>query len=293
MSRRHMQMFAATTEQEHASQQPMSVLNVDVMGRRVAATLLDCIPLGLLTWIVDSTFGTTQNLSALPTLAGIPLTWSTSVAFPWLYLVLVSYYTVQEALFSTTLGKFLVGLQVVQDDGSPLTLWRALVRNLVRPLDALFNYLLGWVLALCSSRRRRLGDHLAGTLVVSADSVPTPSRRSSSRLGLLALLCVCFVGFCLGFDYYGRPPLVIQGLANSNGPGPARLLTDRGTISDLTLSQPSWQANTVTYAMTFHAFQDGRESNCQGQITLRWRGFLEGWGDDYDVYTTCSPLPSP
>ena len=44
------------------------------------------------------------------------------------------------------------------------------MRNLVRPIDAVLNYLLGWVLALCSSRRRRLGDHLAGTLVVSAES---------------------------------------------------------------------------------------------------------------------------
>ena len=40
----------------------MMILNVNVMGRRVAATLLDCIPLGILTWIVDSTFGITQNL---------------------------------------------------------------------------------------------------------------------------------------------------------------------------------------------------------------------------------------
>ena len=170
MSMRHTQTFAETFDQEHASQKPMMILNVNVMGRRVAATLLNCIPLGILTWIVDSTFGITQNLSALPTLAGIPFTWSTSVAVPWLYLVLVIYYTVQEALFSTTLGKFLVGLQVVRDDGSPLTFRRALMRNLVRPIDAVLNYLLGWVLALCSSRRRRLGDHLAGTLVVSAES---------------------------------------------------------------------------------------------------------------------------
>jgi uncharacterized RDD family membrane protein YckC len=178
MSLHHLQSSAETFDQVHASQE----LNVNVMGRRVVATLLDCIPLGIITWIVDSTFGITQKQSALPTLAGIPFTSSISVALPWLYLVLVTYYTVQETLFSTTFGKFLMGLKVVRNDGGPLIVAQALVRNLVRPIDAGGDYLLGWVLALCSSRRRRLGDHLARTMVVSADSVPTTSHRSFFRL---------------------------------------------------------------------------------------------------------------
>jgi uncharacterized RDD family membrane protein YckC len=295
MPRRHLHSVPEAFDHEHASQQLTGVPNVHVMGRRVAATLLDFLPLGLLTWMVDATFGVAQNVSVLSPPAGIPYTSNSAVAFPWLYLVLVTYYAVQEALFGTTFGKALMGLQVVQDDGNPLTLGSALLRNLVRPIDAASGYLLGWILALCSSRRRRLGDHLAGTLVVSADSLPALSRRLSRpwvRLSVLAILCASFIACCLSFDYYGRPPLVIQGLANGSGPVPATLFTDRGTITDLTLSQPSWQANTVTYAMTFHAFQHGIESNCQGHITLIWLGFLDGWGD-YQGDTTCHPLTSP
>ncbi len=148
------------------------------------------------------------------------------------------------------------------------------------------------ILALCSSCRRRLGDHLAGTLVVSADSLPALSRRSSRpwlRLSILAILCASFVAFCLSFDYYGRPPLVIQGLANDSGS--ASIFTDRGTIIDLTLSQPTWQANTVTYTMTFQALGHGTMSNCQGHMTLRWSGFVNGWGDSSGE-TTCYPIAS-
>lgn len=152
-------------------------------------------------------------------------------------------------------------------------------RNIVRPIDATSGYLLGWILVLCSSRRRRLGDHLAGTLVVSTDSVPMLSHRRSRpwlRLSILTILCAFFVVFCLGFAYYDRSPLVIQSLTNANAPSP--LLTDRGTITDLVLSQPTWADNTVTYAITFHALNHGITSNCQGNITLRWFGFIGGWG---------------
>jgi uncharacterized RDD family membrane protein YckC len=284
-------MFAEMPNSQYASQSAIVVPNVYVMGRRIVATWLDLIPLAILIWLVDSTFGTFQNLKAVSTSVVIPYASSTSVAtWPWLYLVMLLYYTVQEALLGTTIGKFFMGLKVVQNDGRPVTFIGALVRNVVRPIDATVGYLLGWVLALCSSHRRRLGDHLAGTLVVSADSVPTTLRRPYIKLGMLALLCASFVVFCLGFDYYGRPPLIIQGLANGNEP--AMIFPDRGRITDLTLSQPTWHDNTVTYNLTFHAFQNGIQSNCQGDITLRWSGFIGGWGN-YSSGSICNPITTP
>ena len=277
---------------QHASQQWISPPNVHVMGHRVAAAFIDFLPLGLLIWLVNSTFGINHYLSSLSPLAGIPYTSSTTVPWPWLYLVMITYYTVQEALFSTTLGKFLMGLNVVQDDGNPITFLNALVRNIVRPIDATSGYLLGWILALCSSRRRRLGDHLARTLVVHGDSVPMLSYRRSHpwlRLSILAILCAFFVAFCLGFDYYGRPSLVIQGLINTNAPSP--IFPDLGIITNLTLSQPTWKNNTVTYAITFHELQHGIRSNCQGNITLTWSGPISGWSES-SADTTCNPVAS-
>ncbi|MBA2395943.1 MAG: RDD family protein [Ktedonobacteraceae bacterium] len=264
----------------HDSPQMVVSPNINVMGRRVIATLLDFIPFGILIVLVDSTFGINQYLASLSPLPGIPYASSTAVAWPWLYLMMITYYTAQEALFSTTIGKSLMGLKVVRDDGSPITFKNALVRNIVRPIDAIWSYLLGWILALCSSRHRRLGDHLAGTLVASADSVPMFSLRRSSlwlRVGTLAILCTCFIAFCLSFDYYGRPSLVVHSLTNVNAPSP--IFTKRGTITDLTLSQPIWKDNTVSYAFTFYAYRSGVMSNCSGNITLTWSGFLSGWGE--------------
>ncbi len=43
---------------------------------------------------------------------------------------------------------------------------RSLIRNLLRAVDGLGVYLIGFLIALFSKRRQRLGDHVAGTCVV-------------------------------------------------------------------------------------------------------------------------------
>ena len=44
----------------------------------------------------------------------------------------------------------------------------AILRTLLRVVDGLFGYLLGYVVVLASARRQRLGDMVAHTLVVRA-----------------------------------------------------------------------------------------------------------------------------
>jgi len=87
----------------------------------------------------------------------------------WLLLALgVGYYTFCEAATGATLGKRLVGIRVVGEDGDPLTFGAAIVRNLLRVVDALFFYLVGFLFAATSSRGQRLGDRAAHTIVVRA-----------------------------------------------------------------------------------------------------------------------------
>jgi uncharacterized RDD family membrane protein YckC len=67
-------------------------------------------------------------------------------------------------------GKRLVGLQVLCDGGLPLTLTASLTRNLLRLADALpSSYLAGFVSMLVSREGKRLGDLVAGTVVVRHD----------------------------------------------------------------------------------------------------------------------------
>jgi uncharacterized RDD family membrane protein YckC len=85
----------------------------------------------------------------------------------WLLLALgVAYYVVCEAATGATLGKRMVGIHVVGEDGERLTFEASLVRNLVRLVDCLFFYLVGGIFALTSPHGQRLGDRAAHTLVV-------------------------------------------------------------------------------------------------------------------------------
>lgn len=66
-----------------------------------------------------------------------------------------------------TPGKWATGLRVVRSDGAPIGWSDALLRNLARGVDALpFLYVVGGIATVMDPRMRRLGDLLAGTMVV-------------------------------------------------------------------------------------------------------------------------------
>ena len=85
----------------------------------------------------------------------------------WMLLALgIGYYIVCEGATGATLGKRMVGIRVVGEDGEHVTFGAAVVRNLLRVIDALFFYLIGFLFALASTRGQRLGDRAAHTIVV-------------------------------------------------------------------------------------------------------------------------------
>jgi len=66
-----------------------------------------------------------------------------------------------------TLGKKLLRLRVMDEQGLRLQFSQIVVRNLLRPVDALpILYLVGGVACLLSRRAQRLGDFAANTIVV-------------------------------------------------------------------------------------------------------------------------------
>ena len=93
----------------------------------------------------------------------------------WL-LVALGYFVVTEGLWSTSAGKWLMGLVVVRLDGSDPGLRAAVIRTVTRLVDGLGFYTVGALLVWSSGRRQRLGDRLAGTLVVRVR--PGPRLRS-------------------------------------------------------------------------------------------------------------------
>jgi uncharacterized RDD family membrane protein YckC len=127
------------------------------LGSRVLAAVVDylLLTLAMLAWL----FGGIALAGSL----GLRASWGIAVVVVGLFLLDYGYFALQEVLgHGRTLGKRLFGLRVVARDGAAASAGALLVRNLVRLLDLVF----GVVLMALDPLARRLGDRLAGTLVV-------------------------------------------------------------------------------------------------------------------------------
>ncbi|RRU02134.1 RDD family protein [Stenotrophomonas sp. 278] len=84
-----------------------------------------------------------------------------------MFLTMWAYTIVQEAIWGRTLGKRVLHLRVVAQDGAPIGWMASITRNLLRTVDMLpFGYALGLLSSLFDPHGRRLGDLVAGTVVV-------------------------------------------------------------------------------------------------------------------------------
>ncbi len=141
-------------------------LPVAGIGYRCLAYLID-VTLLFLFWVVayftftllvSDVLGFLQGLSGLvQTLMVVGL-----FATQWMYWTLAEVF-----MGGQTPGKRLIGIRVVRLDGSPVGLLESAVRNLVRVVDFLpALYALGCLSMLLTRQHRRLGDLLAGTVLV-------------------------------------------------------------------------------------------------------------------------------
>jgi uncharacterized RDD family membrane protein YckC len=79
----------------------------------------------------------------------------------------LTYYIVLEATWGATLGKLATNTRVVRENDGGRIGWSAsIIRNVLRLIDGLVFYLVGVIAILISSKRQRIGDRVAGTVVV-------------------------------------------------------------------------------------------------------------------------------
>jgi len=92
------------------------------------------------------------------------------------FVISLAYMALAEWLWrGQTVGKRLLRLRVVDAGGLKLEPSQVIVRNLLRFLDALpAVYLVGGVACLINSRRQRVGDIAAGTVVIRAPKLQRP-----------------------------------------------------------------------------------------------------------------------
>ncbi|WML48946.1 RDD family protein [Neobacillus sp. PS3-34] len=66
-----------------------------------------------------------------------------------------------------TIGKRLLGIRVIQENGHSITLLSSFIRNFIRIIDSLpVGYFLGMIMVFFHPKHKRLGDLVAGTIVV-------------------------------------------------------------------------------------------------------------------------------
>lgn len=133
------------------------------VGQRVGALLLDTVLVMFPLFVVAAVlFGESQSGggSVGVTLTGVP--------FLLTILVALGYFFALELATGQTLGKKIVGIRVVSDQGRELTAGSVLVRTILRVVDGFAFYAVGFVAALISAKNQRVGDMAASTRVVKA-----------------------------------------------------------------------------------------------------------------------------
>jgi len=94
--------------------------------------------------------------------------WTAAILLFASFSVRFAYFATFESLWNgQTPGKRWTHLRVIEDSGRPITPYSAILRNLLRFVDNLpIFYAVGIVTMLISPQRKRVGDYVAGTVVV-------------------------------------------------------------------------------------------------------------------------------
>ena len=103
--------------------------------------------------------------------------WVIAILIIVVFLIFSSYFAFFEWLWSgQTPGKRWLKLRVIREDGRPITFWEACVRNLLRTFDMMPVpfYSVGLISVFINSRDQRVGDLVAGTVVVREREAEAP-----------------------------------------------------------------------------------------------------------------------
>jgi uncharacterized RDD family membrane protein YckC len=136
------------------------------LGSRFLAILADTaiqIVLAIFVIIVGTIIGIGASV-----FGGIGPQWIAAIIIFLLFLLNSGYFAIFEIAWNgQTPGKRYAQLRVIKDDGRPIGAYEALLRNAMRIVDYLpAAYGLGLVTMFLNKKGKRLGDYVAGTVVV-------------------------------------------------------------------------------------------------------------------------------
>jgi uncharacterized RDD family membrane protein YckC len=168
------------------------------IGNRTVALLIDYHIMGLLLgvfWLLWSvfSFGLISYLGQ-STLndASLPL-WLLAIAGLISFAIFTGYFVFFEAIWQgQTPGKRFLKIRVIREDGRPIQLTQAVLRSLLRSIDDLF--FIGAFFIIFHQREKRLGDIVAGTIVIQEERSPKQSPLAISEMGQNLALELPYMG---------------------------------------------------------------------------------------------------
>lgn len=105
--------------------------------------------------------------------------WGIAILILLYFLLMFGYFILFEAIWNgQTPGKRITHIRVIKDSGQPITAIDSVGRNLLRIVDELpIAYGIGVLCAWISPQSKRLGDYVAGTVVVHEKPLETVAPR--------------------------------------------------------------------------------------------------------------------
>lgn len=155
-------LHAASASTTQTASQPLRHQGV---GIRFAAHLIDGVLMLVLYFIIGNIVA--PMFGGL-TPDGFELHGAPALFFMFLMFVCITvYFTLLEGFWhGQTIGKKMLRIRVVKENGSELDLDAALMRNILRVVDFLLFYLVGAICIWSSPKKQRFGDRIAHTVVI-------------------------------------------------------------------------------------------------------------------------------
>jgi uncharacterized RDD family membrane protein YckC len=136
------------------------------IGSRATAQIIDWLILGLLNFTIFF-ISIKVNNSFLGDIGDFS-NYIWAIVIILFFLLTWGYFAFYEFFNSgRTIGKWLVGIRVIQDNGQTITFMSSFIRNLLRIVDFLPGmYFFGILMIFFHPKHKRIGDLVAGTIVI-------------------------------------------------------------------------------------------------------------------------------
>ena len=148
------------------------------IGNRFLACAIDHALQMLTIILMAIAFTVIANYSALGDQLSNAPKWVKAVLILIVFLIISGYFAFFEWIWNgQTPGKRWLKLRVIREDGRPVTFWEAAVRNLLRMVDMMPApfYSIGLISVFVSLSDQRIGDMVAGTVVVREREAEAPA----------------------------------------------------------------------------------------------------------------------